>query len=83
MTDKKDPKIISFLQYFAMACSIIGGFLLAVPHWLTFVFFTIACISWIIFGSYHRHWGLVVAQCYFFVINLIGLARIWLGVWKL
>lgn len=79
--EKPSVRLSNVLQYVATAASLIGGVFLAVPHWMAFAFFLVACLLWIWFGLLHRHWGLVCTQSFFTIVNIVSLYRVYIGAW--
>lgn len=78
---QKYSRLSRVLEYSAMIASLLGGVCLTIPHWAMFAFWIVARLCWIAFGYMQRHWGLVLTQCFFFVINVISLWRLTNGVW--
>jgi len=77
----KHSLLSNVLQYGAMSTSLLGGICLTIPHWGMFAFWIVACLCWIAFGTINKHWGLVITQCFFFIINVISLYRLITGAW--
>lgn len=77
----RNPILPKVLEYGAMAASLLGGLLLIIPHWGAFLLWIAACVQWIWFGCIRKHWGLVITQVFFLVINFATLYRVAVGAW--
>lgn len=57
----------------AIFFTIIAQYFLAIQHWITFVFFMIANIFWMIFGYKKKLWSLFALGIFYIVVHILGL----------
>lgn len=66
------------IEWAAAVLSTIGAVLNAQLNIYGFVFFSIANFLWMSFSIKHKHWGLLLTNLVYFVLNLYGI-YVWAG----